>query len=48
MALKRMSHVSALCRNNVANNIEKPVATESREERIAWSDEFMVTYIDEL
>ena len=37
-----------LCWNNVVHNIEKPVATESREERIAWSDEFMVTYTDEL
>ena len=37
-----------LCWNNVAHNIEKPVATESREERIAWSDEFMVSYTDEL
>ena len=37
-----------LCWNNVANGIDKPVATESREERIAWSDEFMLTYTDEL
>ena len=37
-----------LCWNNVVHNIEKPVATESREERIALSDEFMVTYTDDL
>ena len=37
-----------LCWNNVTHNIEKPVSTESREERNAWSDEFMVTYTDEL
>ena len=37
-----------LCWNNVAHSIEKPVATESREERIAWSDECMLTYTDEL
>ena len=37
-----------LCRNSVALSIEKPVATESREERISWSDEFMLTYTDEL
>ena len=37
-----------LCWNNVAHKIEKPVATESREERIAWSEEFTLTYTDEL
>ena len=37
-----------LCWNNVAHSIEKPVATESRDERIAWSEEFMLTYTDEL
>ena len=37
-----------LCWNNVAHNIEKPVATESREERITWSEEFTLTYTDEL
>ena len=37
-----------LCWNNVAHNIEKPVATESLEERIARSDKFILTYTDEL
>ena len=37
-----------LCWNNVAHKIEKPVAAESREERIAWSEEFTLTYTDEL
>ena len=37
-----------LCWNNVAHDIEKPVATKSHGECIAWSDEFMVTYTNEL
>ena len=32
-----------LCWNTVAHSIGKPVATESRGERSAWSDEFKLT-----
>ena len=37
-----------LCWANVPHKIEKSVATEGREELIAWSDEFMLTYTNEL
>ena len=33
---------------NVAYNIDKTVVTESRENRVAWSEEFVQTYKDEL
>ena len=34
--------------SNVAYNIDKAVVTESRENRVAWSEEFVQTYKDEL
>ena len=34
--------------SNVAYNIDKTVVTESRENRDAWSEEFVQTYKDEL
>ena len=37
-----------LCWSNVAYNIDKALVTESRENRVAWSEEFVQTYKDKL